>query len=215
MSLELKHIDTCVRMPEEQLSKAWDPLEGCSKAEICADDQLFAAHLMNHKPGVHHILSRFICEPHDQDDVVAETMIRALTRGDRSVIVQYPVSWMVAVARRIAIDNNRKREARPPEELLDTEDVRIQLQGPPVDVEFRVLANLGIAHVLKLLSDYDAARCSKPLDLAELYRKIFFEGMTYSEYAREKGIPTGTVKSRIAYARRNILANAIRPYDHN
>jgi RNA polymerase sigma-70 factor, ECF subfamily len=124
---------------------------------------------------------------HTAEDLLQETMLRAWRKLD--TVPTEPESqrrWLFAVARRLAIDAHRKRQARPTEvSLLDTEPAGFGCEA----------ANTAIATVTmrraigRLSSDHRSV-------LTELYVK----GHTLDETAARLRVPVGTVKSRAHYA---------------
>ncbi len=122
------------------------------------------------------------------EDVVQETMVRAWReagRLDRSGSSLMP--WLTAVARRIVIDEHRRKSARPPEAGEGT------VGDLPVDDDTA-------ATVLRV-AVADAMR-----QLTSSHRQILHETIlrdqTVNQAARALGIPVGTAKSRVYYALR-------------
>jgi RNA polymerase sigma-70 factor (ECF subfamily) len=122
------------------------------------------------------------------EDVVQETMVRAWReagRLDRSGSSLMP--WLAAVARRIVIDEHRRKRARPPEAGEGT------VGDLPVDDDTA-------ATVLRV-AVADAMR-----QLTSSHRQILHETIlrdqTVNQAARALGIPVGTAKSRVYYALR-------------
>ena len=122
------------------------------------------------------------------EDIVQETMVRAwreVGRLDMSGPSLMP--WLTAVARRIVIDEHRRRRARPAETgegaVTDT----------PVDDD-------APATVLRV-AVADAMR-----QLTSSHRQILHETIlrdqTVGKAAESLGIPLGTAKSRVHYALR-------------
>jgi RNA polymerase sigma-70 factor (ECF subfamily) len=122
------------------------------------------------------------------EDVVQETMVRAwreVGRLDLSGPSLMP--WLTAVARRIVIDEHRRKEARP--------------------------AEAGEGTVADLAVDDDAAATVLRVAVADAMRQLTFShrqilnetilrDRTVNQAAKALGIPVGTVKSRVYYALR-------------
>jgi RNA polymerase sigma-70 factor (ECF subfamily) len=125
------------------------------------------------------------------EDLLQETMIRAW-RSLETVPVDSSGSrrWLLTVARRVAIDSARRRQARPAETGL-------------VDIERMAAADDTTETVVLADSWRNAVRC-----LSETHRTIlselYFRGRSLDETAQFLGIPLGTVKSRAHYAVRTL-----------
>ncbi|MEV5751189.1 sigma-70 family RNA polymerase sigma factor [Actinoallomurus sp. NPDC052308] len=122
------------------------------------------------------------------EDIVQETMIRAwrsLDQLDAEAASLMP--WLATVARRIVIDERRRRGARPQEA---GEGPLEKLQTP--DGMEDLLRGVVVSEALKALSP--AHR--------EVLTETVLRDRTVNEAAEVLGIPVGTVKSRVYYALR-------------
>ncbi len=120
------------------------------------------------------------------EDVVQETMIRAWRSAEQldpeSVSL---MPWLATVARRIVIDDRRRRDARPHESgdgPLETMPVPDQMEG--------LLHQVVVSEALKALSP--AHR--------EILNETILRDRSVNDAAEALGIPVGTVKSRVYYA---------------
>ena len=122
------------------------------------------------------------------EDVVQETMVRAWRQADRLDLAEPSLMpWLVTVARRIVIDDERRRSARPAETGDD------MLENTPVaDTTEDLLRKVVVAEALQALSP--AHR--------EVLNETILRDRTVNEAAEALGIPVGTVKSRVYYALR-------------
>ena len=118
------------------------------------------------------------------EDLVQETIVRAWRHPE--VLADRPARpWLFAVARNLAIDSYRARQARPPEagqaslELLPADD----------DPDRR----------LESWAVVDALASLRP-DHRRVIFETYYRGCTVAEAAVTLGIPAGTVKSRTFYA---------------
>ena len=122
------------------------------------------------------------------EDVVQETMTRAwLAVGRLDLSGPSLMPWLTAVARRIVIDEHRRRTARPAETGAGTG------ADPPVDddmaaAELRVV----IGDAMRQLTSSHRQALSETI----------LRDQTVSQAADALGIPAGTVKSRVHYALR-------------
>ena len=122
------------------------------------------------------------------EDVVQETMVRAWREAGR-LDLSGPslMPWLATVARRIVIDEHRKKQVRLTESAEDA------VADMPVEDE-------STATIMRVAVS-DAMR-----DLSPSHRQILNETIlrdrTVNQAAEALGIPVGTVKSRVYYALR-------------
>ena len=120
------------------------------------------------------------------EDVVQETMLRAwrqaaqFDQAERSLM-----PWLATVARRIVIDEQRKRNARQ----METDEGMLTKASTP-DWTDDLLRSVIVADAM--------------LELSPAHREVLNETIlrdrTVNEAAEVLGIPVGTVKSRVYYA---------------
>ncbi len=121
------------------------------------------------------------------EDIVQETMVRAW-REARRLDLSGPslMPWLATVARRIVIDEQRRKRVRPPEIGGAVAD-----QAPVTDDETdNLLRKVLVAEALQALST--AHR--------EVLNETILRDRTVNQAAEVLGIPVGTVKSRVYYA---------------
>lgn len=127
------------------------------------------------------------------EDLLQETLLRAWRKlDDLNADINTLRPWLITVARRIAIDAARARQARPAE--VGAFDV----SGVPAseDAIERMLAAQTIRQALAGLS----------LKHRTVIIEIYYRGRSASEVAALLGIPEGTVKSRTYHALRSMRA---------
>jgi RNA polymerase sigma-70 factor, ECF subfamily len=132
-------------------------------------------------------LVRYLGRPADPDDLVQETYERALRtlhlyRGDGPAR-----AWLFSIARRVCIDAGRRSSRR--RRLAD----RLTSQMPP-DIHL----DAAWIEVEESLAILDA-------DRREAFVLTQFLGLSYEEAAVTIGCPIGTVRSRVARARMQLL----------
>jgi RNA polymerase sigma-70 factor (ECF subfamily) len=106
---------------------------------------------------------------------------RRLDLGEASLM-----PWLATVARRIVIDEQRKRRARPTEIGGDMVD-QAPVAGDETDI---LLRKVLVAEALQALS----------VAHRDVLSETILRDRTVNEAAQVLGIPVGTVKSRVYYA---------------
>lgn len=123
------------------------------------------------------------------EDIVQETLVRAWRNAEK--LERDPVllrSWLFTVARRLVIDDRRKRSVRPQESQLTPSD-----EAPGrADEADRTLSAIVIAEAMNSLTE----------EHREAILETYLRDRTVGEAAAVLGVPAGTVKSRVYYALR-------------
>ena len=154
------------------------------------DDELAITELYReyHRPLLSLILRQTGGDRQWAEDVVQETMIRAWRSMDQlDPDAESLLPWLATVARRIVIDDRRRKGARPPEAgegALETLQSADGMDG--------LLRTVVVTEALKMLTP--AHR--------EILNETVLRDRTVNEAAEVLGIPVGTVKSRVYYAMR-------------
>src|SRR5882724_3617523 len=130
----------------------------------------------------------------DAEDVAQEALLRAYRRFDRLRDRTRFCAWLVRIAFRMALDRLRSGKRR---ELRDTAWSQPERQPPAANAEDLAASNEFQAHLENALAEL-------PEKLRLVLLLAAMEGHTIEEIAGMLGISTGTVKSRIFYARRRL-----------
>jgi RNA polymerase sigma-70 factor, ECF subfamily len=120
------------------------------------------------------------------EDIVQETLLRAWRHADR-LPSHATRPWLFTTARRLVIDAHRARQARPAEMPADLLDTAVASDDIDSSLDAVLLADA--------LGSLTPAHRSVLID-------CFYRGKTAREVAEERGLPAGTVRSRIHYALR-------------
>lgn len=124
------------------------------------------------------------------EDLVQETLVRAWQHPEalRADDFDSVRPWLLTVARRLAIDARRARQARPAE----VGDAVLENARVCADHAERAAAALDVRDAVKTLTP----------EHREVLVLVYFQGASVAEAAAALGIPPGTVKSRAYYALR-------------
>jgi RNA polymerase sigma-70 factor (ECF subfamily) len=166
-----------------------DPLAALLEAALEGDDRALGELVRQTQPAVWKLCTA-LGSPGDTDDLVQETYLRATAalpgyRGEAPVRV-----WLLSIARRVCADQVRKRQRQ--RKLV----ARLSLVGPDEPVA-------GPATIDDLLQDLDP-------DRREAFVLTQVLGLSYEEAAATVGCPIGTIRSRVARARGDLLATVRR-----
>ncbi|MCX4862711.1 sigma-70 family RNA polymerase sigma factor [Streptomyces sp. NBC_01369] len=159
------------------------------------DERALADLQREHGPALlHFLLGLTFGDRQRAEDLLQETLVRAWQHPeafDSAYDSMRP--WLFTVARRLAIDARRSRQARPTEVC----DAVLETTAAGDDTAEAAVSALDVR---------DAVRTLSPEHRAVLVQ-MYFRGLTVDETARALGIPAGTVKSRSYYALRQLSRN--------
>jgi RNA polymerase sigma-70 factor (ECF subfamily) len=152
-----------------------------------ADDDLLAELYRRYRTPLLSFVLRLTAGDRQQaEDVVQETMLRAWHQGSQLDQAERSLMpWLATVARRIVIDEQRRKNARP----METGEGMLNKASVP-DWTEDLLRSVVVADALLALSP--AHR--------EVLNETILRDRTVNEAAEVLGIPVGTVKSRVYYA---------------
>jgi RNA polymerase sigma-70 factor (ECF subfamily) len=130
----------------------------------------------------------------DAEDVAQEALLRAYRKFHRLRDRNRFRAWLVRIAFRLALDRLRSGKRR---ELRDTLWSQPERQPPAATAEDLAVSNEFQAHL-------ESALAELPEKLRLVLLLAAMEGHTIDEIATMLSISTGTVKSRIFYARKQL-----------
>jgi RNA polymerase sigma-70 factor (ECF subfamily) len=133
----------------------------------------------------------FLADPASADDMTQETFLRAIGSLPRFTARSSARTWLLSIARRVVIDQIRHKQSRPRAAL--TVDLEKVLEKHRPTNRFEDIVEIGM-----LLDRLDPDR-KHALVLTQVL------GLSYSEAAKVCGCPVGTIRSRIARARADLL----------
>jgi RNA polymerase sigma factor (sigma-70 family) len=158
--------------------------------------------IYDHKASLTTFAINFTRNEEDANDLVQDTMYRAMTYRNLYREGTNLQGWLYTIMRNVFINNYRKSTRRS--SLIDTcDDLNsLQLSGS---------ASFNKAEDKFLNDDLNKALKNLPSTFYVPFIK-YFEGFKYHEIAEELGIPIGTVKTRIHYARQ-VLKKDLKMYN--
>jgi RNA polymerase sigma-70 factor (ECF subfamily) len=134
-----------------------------------------------------------LCDPGEVDDLTQETYLRALPALVRFAATASARTWLLSIARRVAADHVRAAVRRPRPTSLDA-----AAAGAPTPIPLRSAGfDEGVA-LRALLDSLDA-------DRREAFVATQVLGLSYAEAADVCGCPVGTIRSRVARAREDLV----------
>jgi RNA polymerase sigma-70 factor (ECF subfamily) len=158
-------------------------------ADAAAGDPLAAARLVRETQSDVWRLCAALGDPGSADDLTQETYLRAFGSLHRFEGRSSLRTWLLAIARRVCADAIRSRRRR-----------RLTLVRDPETLERPSLTDSPAEHagVLDLLARLDA-------DRREAFVLTQLLGLSYAEAADVAGCPVGTIRSRVARARADLV----------
>lgn len=165
----------------------------------------FETEALPHLDALYRFALRLCRSRADAQDLVQDTILRALTAWDRFEPGSNARAWLMTILRNQFVSGYRKRRrAGLVVELDDPEAERAQALVGPDDAETSVLSREVDRRVTSAI-DALPLHYRAPLVLSD------GEGLGYADVARVLGIPVGTVRSRLFRARRLVRAR-VRDY---
>ena len=159
-------------------------------ADAAAGDPLAAAALVRATQTDVWRLCAALGDRDSADDLTQETYLRAFGSLHRFEGRSSLRTWLLAVARRVCADALRSRRRRPSLVRLDSFDVEV---GDGAD---RVGESAAVGDLLARLE----------ADRREAFVLTQVVGLSYAEAAEVAGCPVGTIRSRVARARADLVA---------
>lgn len=130
----------------------------------------------------------------EAEDLTQETYLRAMRSLPRFAARSSAKTWLFAIARRVAVDHVRTMVRRP--RIAELEDWQVTadavLAREPAGFEEGILLWQTLAAL--------------PLDRREAFVATQVAGLSYAEAAQVCGCPIGTIRSRVARAREDLVA---------
>lgn len=145
-----------------------------------------SAELIDCVPALRNFARRFQASPCDIDDLVQETLAKALSNADKFQEGTRLKSWLFTIMRNHFCTKYglRKREC-----LTAPEDI-VSLATTAAGQEWSIRGK-----------ELEQAIAALPVQYRSALSMIFVEGISYEEASNRCGCPIGTIKSRVSRAR--------------
>lgn len=138
----------------------------------------------------------FLADPGSADDLTQETYLRVIGALPRFAGRSSARTWLLSIARRVVVDQIRRNQARP--RTTSQIDLEGLLSASPAAARFE-----DVVEIRMLLDGLEPNR----RDALVLTQVL---GLSYAEAAEVSGCPLGTIRSRVARAREDLIAAAQR-----
>jgi RNA polymerase sigma-70 factor, ECF subfamily len=176
-----------------------------ARNDAAAFDLLF----LRHHRAVFSDTLRMVGDGPAAEDLTQECFLRVWRARERYQPTAAFRTWLFTIARRLALDELKRRAIHPtvlPAQTADDED-------PARIVEFFADGEMAnpqeIVMSRELSRVLDRALCDLPVEFREAAVLRDVEGMSYEEIAAVLGCPLGTVKSRLNAARKRLQVVAL------
>ena len=151
-------------------------------------DEMLTALYADHGSALRRFVARLSGDHSRAEDIVQETMLRAWRHPERVAgHTGAPRAWLYTVARHLAIDQHRARQARPAEPA----GLTLLASRPAPDQIDAAIAQWDLATALASLRPRDR----------DLLTARYLRDRSVGQIAADLNIPAGTIKSRLSAAR--------------
>lgn len=138
----------------------------------------------------------------DAKDLYQETAFRAITNQDKFRPGTNLKAWLFTIMKNIFINNYRKKVKA--NTIMDNTENLYYLNSGKVSIENAGDSNILIKELKGMIELLD--------DSTRIPFLMHYQGFKYQEIADKLGLPLGTVKSRIFFARKELKAKIARQY---
>jgi RNA polymerase sigma-70 factor (ECF subfamily) len=158
------------------------------------DDESFEDGILAHLPALHRVAVRLTRRPYDAEDLVQETVARALAYRAQFHPGTNLRSWLLTIERSIFLNSYRGVRHAPQLQSIDNLDENTLYSASGIS------ASPSAEHVL-LQGRIDDGIVDALRTLPEYYRRAVLlcdvQGLSYAEIAQQMGCASGTVMSRL------------------
>jgi len=168
------------------------------------DQSAFAELVQAYRKPLYYVILKIVNNETDAEDLVTETFIKAFENIDKFDERFAFSTWLFKIGNNLAIDFLRKKKRSVPTVSLsdkvssadeDSPTYEEVLKEKTQDTSELVHYRLEAEHVKKIMDQL-------PKDLKEILELKYIQELTHQEIAKKLNIPIGTVKGRLARARK-------------
>ncbi|NJB87052.1 RNA polymerase sigma-70 factor (ECF subfamily) [Lewinella marina] len=138
----------------------------------------------------------------DAKDLYQETAFRAITNRDKFRQGTNLKAWLFTIMKNIFINNYRKKVKA--NTIMDHTDNQYYLNSGAHSIENSAESDILIKELTEMIDELDSS--------TRIPFLMHYQGFKYQEIADQLGLPLGTVKSRIFFARKDLKAQIARQY---
>ncbi|WP_423196262.1 MULTISPECIES: RNA polymerase sigma factor [unclassified Cupriavidus] len=149
--------------------------------------------LIDHVPRLRRYARALIHNRELADDLVQDTLERALGHTDQYRDGADPRAWLFAIMHNVYVNHARRASARVAHVSMDDETIGEETLAVP-DAQLRALE----------MRDLDEALARLPAEQREVVLLVGLEDMSYAEVSQALDIPLGTVMSRLSRGRERL-----------
>lgn len=134
---------------------------------------------------------RVLKNRNEAEDALQEVYLRIWNKADSYRVTGHsPMTWLITLARNLAIDVLRKRKPDP-----DAAHDAVEIEDARPDPEAMAIASSETASLVACLGELDD-------DKADAVRSVYLDGLTYDDLARRYDVPLNTMRT---WLRRSLL----------
>ncbi len=130
----------------------------------------------------------------DAKDLFQETAFRAMTNRDKFRPGTNFKAWLFTIMKNIFINNYRKKTKA--NTIMDSTDNLYYINSGSVVISNKAESNIMMKELIHMVEELD--------DSVKIPFLMHYQGYKYQEIADHLGLPLGTVKSRIFFARKEL-----------
>jgi RNA polymerase sigma-70 factor (ECF subfamily) len=171
----------------------------------CRDLTAFELLVRKYQPYAFSLAMKFLCDEAEASDVVQESFLRVWNNIDRYDPNQKFTTWLYKIVSNLCVD--RFRSLKRSRSIFLSRDRDPVMEDLPDERDWETLrSHQQLADIIRTLSK----RLSRTQKLVFTLRDL--QDLTVEEVVEITGLPTGSVKTNLHYARKSIRDLLVRHY---